>query len=136
MSHREGANGALTAGAIFAGLGVAAGALGSHALRSALAPEQLAAFETAVRYQMYHALALIATGILMAGAEGAAFRFFRYASFGFIAGIVFFSGSLYLLTMTAMRWPGPVTPAGGLCFLAGWVFFAAACRRRAASGVS
>jgi uncharacterized membrane protein YgdD (TMEM256/DUF423 family) len=134
MDHRDGASGVLTTGAILAGLGVAAGALGSHALRGILLPEQLAVFETAVRYQMYHALALIATGILMAGAEGRASRLFRYASIAFTAGIMLFSGSLYLLTLSGMRWPGIVTPGGGLCFLAGWALFALGCRRQAGSG--
>lgn len=98
-------------------VGVAAGAFGAHALRVRLGPDQLATFETAVRYQMYHALGLGGIGLLLG----------RYsaqpivgAGWLFILGTVIFSGSLYLLTLTGARWWGAVTPLGGVALLAGW----------------
>jgi uncharacterized membrane protein YgdD (TMEM256/DUF423 family) len=106
-----------TLGCIFALLAVAAGAFGAHALRSRMAPDLLAVFETGARYQMYHALALLAVAW---GAErwpggGAA-----AAGWAFVAGIVLFSGSLYVLALTGVRWLGAVTPLGGVAFLVGW----------------
>jgi uncharacterized membrane protein YgdD (TMEM256/DUF423 family) len=104
-------------GALLAGLAVAAGAFGAHALRDRLAPDMLAIFETAARYQMYHALALL----------GVAWATTRWpdssavlAGWCFVAGIVVFSGSLYVLALTGTRWLGAITPLGGLAFLAGW----------------
>jgi uncharacterized membrane protein YgdD (TMEM256/DUF423 family) len=109
-----------TTGALLAGLAVAAGAFGAHGLRSRLSPADLATFETAVRYQMYHALALLAVaGLLGRGAALAG-----AAGWSFLAGIALFSGSLYLLTLAGMRWMGAVTPLGGAAFLAGWVLLA------------
>lgn len=103
-------------GAVLAGLAVAAGAFGAHGLRGRLAPDDLATFETAARYQMYHALALLAVAVLAArGAPRAAL-----AGWAFLGGIVLFSGSLYLLTLCDLRWMGAVTPLGGAAFLAGW----------------
>lgn len=104
-------------GAAFALLGVAAGAFGAHALRARIPVELLAVFETGVRYQMYHALALL--GVAWAGAvwPGGAVT---AAGWLFTAGIVIFSGSLYLLALTGTRWLGAITPIGGVAFLAGW----------------
>lgn len=103
----------------FAGLtGVAAGAFGAHGLRHRLTPDMLAIFETAARYQMYHALALVALGLaadrLPAGA-------IRNAGALFTAGIVVFSGSLYALSISGVRALGAITPIGGVAFLAGWL---------------
>jgi uncharacterized membrane protein YgdD (TMEM256/DUF423 family) len=109
-----------TAGALLAGIAVAAGAFGAHGLRSRLAPADLVTFETAVRYQMYHALALLAVAGLLA--RGAALA--GAAGWSFLAGIALFSGSLYLLTLAGQRWMGAVTPLGGLAFLVGWVLLA------------
>ena len=108
-------------GAVLAGLAVAAGAFGAHALRPRLSTESLAVFETAARYQMYHALALLALGILMAQAPG---HLADWAGRLFVAGIVLFSGSLYLLAFSGARWLGAVTPLGGVAFLAGWACLA------------
>ena len=105
-------------GAVLAGLAVAAGAFGAHALRSRLEPDLLAVFETAVRYQMYHALALMAVAWASTRWFGAAAP---TAGWLFVAGIVLFSGSLYVLALSGVRWLGAITPIGGLCFLAGWV---------------
>ncbi len=108
-------------GAASALVAVAAGAFGAHALRARLAPDLAAVFETAVRYQMYHALALLFTA-------WAATRWplapVRAAGWLFVAGTVVFSGSLYLLALTGVRGFGAVTPLGGLAFLAGWLSLA------------
>jgi len=110
-------------GCAFGFLAVAAGAFGAHALRDRLSPEYLAVFETAVRYQMYHALALL--GVTWAGTQwpGASTA---VAGWLFTAGIVIFSGSLYLLTLTGTRWLGAITPIGGVALLAGWIVLATA----------
>ncbi len=113
-------------GAASAFLSVAAGAFGAHALRARLSPELLAAFETGARYQMYHALALIAAAWASAQWPG---PLPRAAGWLFVAGTVLFSGSLYTLALSGLRWLGAITPAGGLAFLAGWICLAAAAIR-------
>lgn len=105
------------AGALSAFIAVAAGAFGAHALRAKLAPDLLAVFETGARYQMYHALALIAVAWAANHWPGTPVR---AAGLLFIGGTVLFSGSLYLLALTGARWLGAITPLGGLLFLAGW----------------
>ena len=113
-------------GAIFAFLAVAAGAFGAHALRARLAPDRLDLFELAARYQMYHALALIA-------AAWAADRFRSGAANSsgwlFLIGILIFCGSIYALALGAPRWFGAITPIGGVCFLIGWLLLAIAALR-------
>ncbi len=104
-------------GAVLAGLAVAAGAFGAHALRAQLSTAELATFETAARYQMYHALALVAVGLLD---RHRGERLLTMAGWAFLAGIVLFSGSLYGLALTGIRGLGAITPLGGLGFLAGW----------------
>jgi uncharacterized membrane protein YgdD (TMEM256/DUF423 family) len=104
-------------GAVFAGLAVASGAFGAHALRERLAPEMLAVFETGSRYAMYHGLALFAVAWAVGRwPDGLAVP----AGWCFIAGILLFSGSLQLLALTGIRWLGAITPLGGLSFLVGW----------------
>jgi uncharacterized membrane protein YgdD (TMEM256/DUF423 family) len=121
----------LALGAVSAGVAVAAGAFGAHALRSRLSPADLATFETGARYQMYHALALLAVGwVAMRAPSGAA----TLAGWGFVIGTALFSGSLYLLTLTGARWLGAVTPLGGIAFLAGWGALAVAALRIGAEG--
>lgn len=93
------------------------GAFGAHALKAKLDVSQLSAFQTAVQYQMIHALALLGVGILI---ERSGSTMLTISGFTFIAGTVFFSGSLYLLTLTPMRWPGPITPLGGFCYIFAW----------------
>jgi len=112
------------AGAASGFVSVAAGAFGAHALRTRLAPDLLAVFETAVKYQLAHALALLACGLAMGRAAGLAAVL---AGFFFLLGTVLFSGSLYALALSGVRALGVLTPLGGLAFLAGWValFFAA-----------
>jgi uncharacterized membrane protein YgdD (TMEM256/DUF423 family) len=109
----------LFAGALLAALAVAAGAFGAHALRSRLNPADLVTFETAVRYQMYHALGLLAVAGLTSRGYAA-----EPSGWCFLAGIVLFSGSLYLLTLGGLRWMGAITPLGGLAFIVGWVWMA------------
>jgi uncharacterized membrane protein YgdD (TMEM256/DUF423 family) len=105
-------------GALSALVSVAAGAFGAHALRARLAPEYLAVFETAARYQMYHALGLLAVAWAITRWPGA---FLVWAGWLFVAGTVLFSGSLYILALTETRWWGAVTPLGGAAFLVGWL---------------
>lgn len=108
-----------TAG-IFALLGVAIGAFGSHSLEAILTQnDRLDTFETATQYQFYHAAGLFIVGLLMLKAEH---KFFRFAAIAFIAGIIIFSGSLYALSITDISVLGAVTPIGGLGFILGWLF--------------
>lgn len=106
-----------TAGAIAAFIAVALGAFGAHSLKTKISADMLDIFEVGVRYQMYHAFALFAVA-------WATTRWpdvnLTAAGWSFIIGIIIFSGSLYLLSFTGMRWLGAVTPIGGLAFLAGW----------------
>jgi len=110
-------------GGLFGFLAVAAGAFGAHGLRGRLSPDLLAVFETAARYQMYHALALVAVALLLERRTAGAAAM-RAAGWCFVAGIVLFSGSLYTLALTGAGWWGAVTPLGGLAFLAGWLCLA------------
>jgi uncharacterized membrane protein YgdD (TMEM256/DUF423 family) len=107
----------LLVGALAGFVSVAFGAFGAHALRGRLTPEMLAAFETGVRYEMYHALAILGVGLMMARMGG---WLFAVAGWLFTAGIVLFSGSLYVLALTGVTAFGAVTPVGGLLLLAGW----------------
>jgi uncharacterized membrane protein YgdD (TMEM256/DUF423 family) len=108
-------------GSLLAFLGVAAGAFGAHGLRGRVAPELLEVFETAARYHVYHALGLLAVAWAVARWPGAATT---AAGWLFLVGIILFSGSLYLMTFTGMRWLGAITPLGGVAFLAGWAALA------------
>lgn len=112
------------AGAALMFLAVALGAFAAHGLKARLAPDMLAVFETGVRYQAYHALALFAAA--WAGREWPVSRLPPAAAACFLVGILLFSGSLYLLSLTGLRKLGMVTPIGGLFFLAGWALLAAA----------
>jgi len=114
-------------GAISAGLSVAFGAFGAHALRQRITPESLAIFEVGARYQMYHALALIAVGVIAVKIDSPALRI---AGAGFAIGTLLFSGSLYALALTDVKRLGMVTPVGGLAFLIGWVALAVAMMQR------
>ena len=114
----------LALGAVSGAISVMLGAFGAHALKARLSADALSAFQTAVQYQMVHSLALIAVGFwLLRHPEDA---LSRYAALAFCFGILFFSGSLYGLTLGGPRWLGPVTPIGGMLFIAGWLLFAAA----------
>ena len=106
-------------GAFSALISVAAGAFGAHALKERLSENLLNAFEVGVRYQMYHALALILMGLLMSKLPAA-----NAAAWCFLAGTLLFSGSLYGLALTGLKFFGPLTPIGGVLLMAGWVTLA------------
>jgi uncharacterized membrane protein YgdD (TMEM256/DUF423 family) len=108
-------------GALSAFIAVAAGAFGAHGLRQRLSSDMLAVFDIAVRYQMYHALALLAVSWAHTRWPGPALHLAGYA---FLAGTILFSGSLYLLSLTGVRWLGAITPLGGVGFLIGWLALA------------
>ena len=117
----------LLIGSVLGFLGVAFGAFGAHALKSRLSTEMLAVFETGVRYQMYHAFAVLIVAAAIGHMGGA--RLLSIAGWSFVAGIVLFSGSLYALTLSGVGIFGAITPLGGLLFLLGWAclaFFALA----------
>lgn len=107
-------------GALFMFLGVGAGAFGAHGLARYFArfPDLAGTYDTAVRYHVYHALALLAVGWAATRWPGA---LTGWAGWLFVAGIVIFSGSLYLLVFTRARFLGAITPVGGVAFLAGWL---------------
>ena len=105
-------------GSILAALAVAAGAFGAHALSSRLAPDMLSVYETAVRYQMYHALGLLAVAWMTTQDDA---RLPDIAGYLFVAGVALFSGSLYALVLTGTNWLGAVTPLGGVAFIGGWI---------------
>jgi len=109
-------------------IAVAAGAFGAHALQARLSPDLLAVFETGARYQMFHALALLAVAWAASHWPG---RLAAASGGCFVAGTVLFSGSLYLLALTGVRGFGAITPVGGVLFLAGWLLLGAAAWRGA-----
>jgi uncharacterized membrane protein YgdD (TMEM256/DUF423 family) len=119
-------SGWIAIGALNAALAVAAGAFAAHGLRDRLDARALEVFETGARYHMYHALGLIAAGVVASSvARGA-----QTAGWIFQIGIVLFSGSLYALALTGVKVLGAITPLGGLAFLAGWLWLAWAAWRR------
>jgi uncharacterized membrane protein YgdD (TMEM256/DUF423 family) len=119
----------LRVGAVLGAIGVAAGAFGAHGLRDHVAPDLLAVFETGARYQMYHALALLAVGLLAVRQVPHPSRAITAAGALFTFGVVVFSGSLYLLALTGTRWLGAITPFGGVSLIAGWIALAVAASR-------
>ena len=108
-------------GAAFGALAVVLGAFGAHALRGVLSEADLATFEIGVRYQMYHALALLALAWAMTQWDSGSLV---VAGWAFVVGILVFSGSLYTLVLTGQRWLGAVTPIGGVAFIVGWALLA------------
>lgn len=107
----------ITIGGIWGGVAVIFGAFGAHALKNRLTPDLLQTFELATRYHMYHALALLAVGLLGTRVDTAALH---VAGALFIAGSLIFSGSLYTLALTNTRWLGAITPIGGVLLILGW----------------
>ena len=121
-------------GIIFAGIAVVLGAFGAHALKALLPVDRLQIFETGVRYQFMHALALIIISLSMTNAKkqehtAIATKWLKRAATAFTIGIILFSGSLYLLSTNSIlpisiaNWMGPITPIGGLFFISGWIFW-------------
>jgi uncharacterized membrane protein YgdD (TMEM256/DUF423 family) len=106
-------------------LAVALGAMGAHALKPKITPEQLSSYETAIKYQFYHGLGLL---LLVSLSEKLNLKFLGYAANSFILGILLFSGSIYLLSTRSINglgnisFLGPVTPLGGILFMLGWIF--------------
>jgi len=115
-------------GAFFALTAVMAGAFGAHGLRNLVSERSLEVFQTAVTYQMYHAIALVLAALL--SGFGLSRRLLGLAAGFFLVGILLFSGSLYTLVLTDIRWVGPITPIGGLCFMIGWALLLSAGARR------
>lgn len=113
----------LSIGALNGLLGVAAGAFGAHYLKNWLSVADLTTFEVAARYQMFHALALLAVSIVMHARPSGAVS---AAAWCMLLGIAFFSGSLYGLSLCGWKWLGPITPIGGLLLMAGWLMLAMA----------
>ncbi|MGA8049137.1 MAG: DUF423 domain-containing protein [Burkholderiales bacterium] len=109
----------LALGASFAALGVVLGAFGAHALKARLSPEALAIYHTAVQYQIWHGLGLLAVGLV--GFQIPQNAWLKAAGWLLAAGIFLFSGSLYLLAAAGIRWLGPVTPVGGAALILGWL---------------
>jgi uncharacterized membrane protein YgdD (TMEM256/DUF423 family) len=106
-------------GALLGSLAVAAGAFGAHALREKLSERAIEIFETGSRYQMYHALALLLVASLLSRAEAGQSTLVA-AGVAFIVGVVIFSGSLYALSLTGIKWLGAITPFGGVALIVGW----------------
>ncbi|WP_088007662.1 DUF423 domain-containing protein [Indiicoccus explosivorum] len=111
----------LIAGAVNAFLSVALGAFGAHALEGRVEDKYLATWQTAVQYQMFHATGLLIVGLLMSAALIGPLSSLSWAGYLLLAGIIIFSGSLYVLSLTGISILGAITPIGGLAFLAGWV---------------
>ena len=114
----------ISTGAAFAGIAVVLGALGAHGLKPLITTEQLLSYETAVRYQMYHAFALMILAVLSTHLPQKNVAFSFYA---FVIGVLLFSGSIYLLSLHDLiglqnyKWLGPITPLGGVSFICGWI---------------
>ena len=105
-------------------MAVALGAFAAHGLKARLAPDMLAIFQTGVQYQMYHALAMFGVGFLCMQISDSALL--RASAWSFLAGIIIFSGSLYILSLSGIRWLGAITPIGGVGFILGWLLLASA----------
>ena len=115
---------AIVAASLLMAAAVALGAFGAHALKARVAPDMLAVWQTGVTYHAWHALALFLLGLLMLHVPASIAL--RYAAWLFVAGIVLFAGSLYLLALGGPRWFGAITPFGGVAFIAGWIAVAIA----------
>ena len=118
----------LAIGGSLSGLGVILGAFAAHGLKKTIALPMVEVFQTGVHYQFIHAGAILLCGILilLQSKASLAQKYFSRAAICFIIGIFCFSGSLYALAMTGVKWFGPITPFGGLMFILGWVYFVVA----------
>lgn len=122
-----GARWLLAIGAFSAMLAVLFGAFGAHALRDRLGADLMAVYHTANQYHFYHSLGLILVGLLALQLPGSALL--RWSGWTMLAGLLIFSGSLYLLSLTGVRWLGAITPIGGTAFIAAWALLALAVLR-------
>lgn len=111
----------LISGAVFMALGVLLGAFGAHALKNILSPEMLAVYKTGVEYQFYHALGLLLIGLIGFQVKS---KYLRWSGLFITIGIILFSGSLYVLSISGIKTIGAITPVGGLSFVAGWTCLA------------
>ena len=109
----------LSVASILAGLSVAGGAFAAHALKEKLSERAIEIFETGARYQMYHSLALLVVALLLSRAEASQSLLIAAGS-AFIIGVAIFSGSLYALSLSGIKWLGAITPLGGVAFIIGW----------------
>ena len=107
-------------GALNAFLAISAGAFAAHALKTSISEYSLQIFHTAANYQMYHALGMILTGLLITSNQ----QLLKLSAISMLIGIILFSGSLYILSLTGIRWLGMITPLGGVCFLFAWLLLA------------
>jgi uncharacterized membrane protein YgdD (TMEM256/DUF423 family) len=114
----------VTLGALSGCLAVAAGAFGAHALRDRLSADMLSVFQTGASYQMYHALALVAVGVLLGRFSIEGSPWLTASGWLFVVGTLLFSGSLYSLSLSGITWLGAITPLGGVAFLLGWLALA------------
>jgi len=113
----------LISGAVFMALGVLLGAFGAHALKNIISPEMLAVYKTGVEYQFYHSLGLLLIGLIGFQVKS---KYLRWSGLFITIGIILFSGSLYVLSISGVKAIGAITPFGGLSFVAGWIFLAIA----------
>jgi uncharacterized membrane protein YgdD (TMEM256/DUF423 family) len=113
----------LILGTVFMALGVLLGAFGAHALKNILVPEMLAVYKTGVEYQFYHAIGLLLIGVIGFHVKS---KYIRWSGILISIGIILFSGSLYVLSISGIKAIGAITPIGGLAFVAGWIFLAVA----------
>ncbi|MBI3574394.1 MAG: DUF423 domain-containing protein [Gammaproteobacteria bacterium] len=114
----------LLLGAANAALAVLLGAFGAHSLKTHLVADMMAVYQTGLQYHLFHALGLLAVGLAALHLSDS--KWLRWSGWLMLAGIFIFSGSLYLLSITGLRWLGAVTPLGGITFIAAWVLFAVA----------
>ncbi len=114
----------LLLGGINATLVVMLGAFGAHALKARLSVDMMAVYQTGIHYHLFHALGLLAVGLMAMQISDSAYL--RWSGWLMLAGIVLFSGSLYLLSISGLRWLGAVTPFGGMAFIVAWILFVAA----------
>jgi len=117
----------LIVAALSGALAVMLGAFGAHGLKKVIIPDMLEVFKTGVQYQFYHTFALLAVGLFMQTGKSKALK---WAGYLFIAGIVLFSGSLYVLAISGIKMLGAITPVGGVAFIAGWIAFAMHFRKK------